>query len=81
MSSPRSAKHNIMLAVEEIRRICRIELHRLESLMLLQHGASPFPNTTQLGLTRELVPVRCHRNRVPVFENHIRGLEVDKEVG
>jgi hypothetical protein len=47
--------------------------------MLLQHGASPFPNTAQFALTRELIAIQGHRNRVPVFESHIRAFEVHEK--
>lgn len=79
MRSPTATKHNVVLAVEEIRRVGRVESHRLEPSMLLQHGASPFPNTAQFALTRELVAILGHRNRVPVFESHVCAFEVHEK--
>ena len=81
MRRPASAQHDVVLAIKEIRRIAWVELHWLESSMLLQHRASPFPNTALFSLTRKLVAVLGHRNRMPVFEAHVGPFEVDEECG
>lgn len=81
MRSPTATKHDIMLAVKEICRVGRVKSHWLEPSMLLQHSASPLPNTAQIALARELVAIRGHRNWMPVFEAHIRALKVDEERG
>jgi len=81
MRRPASSKHNVVLAIKEIRRIAWVEFHWLKPSMLLQLRASPFPNTAQFSLTRKLVAVLGHRNRMPVLEAHVSTFEVDEERG
>ena len=40
--------------------VTRIQLHRLEALMLLQHSTSPLPDTAQIRLATELIAPLGH---------------------
>lgn len=48
--------------------------------MLLQHGAGPFPHSTQVSLPGEFASVLGDRNWVPVLETYVGSLEVDEEL-
>lgn len=59
--------------------VSRVQLHRLESLILLQRRASPLPKASHAALSGELVAVLGDGHGVPVIEAHVRLLEVDEE--
>lgn len=56
-----------------------VQLHWLESLILLQRRASPLPKASHAALAGELVAVLGDGHGVPVIEAHVRLLEVDEE--
>lgn len=69
-----------MLPVKEVCCVARIKLHRCEAVMPLQYGTGPFPNTAQVRPAAELTALFGHRDRMPVFETHIRLFQVDEKI-
>jgi hypothetical protein len=64
----------------ELTAIRRVELHRLEPILLLQRRASPFPKTSHVSLAGELAAVLGDWHGVPVFEPYVRPGEVHEEI-
>lgn len=48
--------------------------------MLLQHSASPLPNTSQIRLATELSTLVANRDWMPVLETHVGPLKIDEEI-
>lgn len=71
MRGPRTTKDDIVLTVEEVRRVHGIQRHRLKAFMSPERRAGPFPDTTHLGLTRELVAPGGDWHWVPVAETDV----------
>ena len=76
---PAPSEADIMLSVEEVSGVSRIEIHRFESLMSSQWRARPFPKTSIVALTTELV-FASDCGGMPILESNISTIEVDEEV-
>lgn len=79
-SRPATAETNIMLAIEEVGGIARVQVHRLESIVWRQRCASPFPKTTKITLSAEAVAVARDRRGMPVAESYIAIGKLDEEL-
>lgn len=60
--------------------VARIEFHWLKSFIFPEWRASPFPDTTHLGLTRKGVSIASYCNRVPIFEANICIVQVAESI-
>lgn len=56
----------------------RIQLHWLESLLLLQCRACPFPDTSHFCLSSELTAQMGNRHGMPMLEANIRITEINE---
>jgi hypothetical protein len=68
---PRTTEDDIVLSIEKVSCVQGIQRHRLKAFMSLEGRAGPFPDTTHLGLTRELVAPGGDWHRVPVTETDV----------
>lgn len=67
-SGPATAKNDIVLPVEEVSSVARVQVHRLEASVWSQSCRRPLPETTHISLTAEALAVARHRSWVPVRE-------------
>lgn len=81
MGGPRAAQHDIMLPVEEISRVSRVQLHGLKPFVAREGGTGPLPHAAHLTLADEVGASRRDGLGVPVAEADVGTGEVDEEVG
>ena len=78
--SPTATKADIVLVVEEVCGVGRIEVHGLEVVEPEQSGARPFPKASDITLTAQFVSVASDGGRMPFFEADIAASEIGKQV-
>lgn len=81
MSRPGTAQDNVMLLVEKVGSVARVDGHRLKAIPPPKHGARPLPDTAHLGLPSEVTAVGRDRDGVPVLEADVGAVEIDEEAG
>src|SRR5260370_10916631 len=72
----RSPLHNVVLSIEEIRRVSGIKRHRRESGKWFEFRARPFPAVAHDILNAESARpawIRSHRTRIPMRKIKISG--------
>jgi len=74
---PAAAQADVVLAVEEVGCVARVEAHWLEAWEGRERSACPFPKAAYLALTARLGQV-SHRCGMPVPEANIATGEVDE---
>ncbi len=78
-SRPASAEADVVLAIEEVRGVSGVEIHRFESLVSSQRRARPFPETSSVALAAQSILV-SNCSGVPVVESDVATIKVDEEV-
>lgn len=78
---PRAAEHNVVLAVEEVGRVRRVERHGLEALVARQRRARPLPDAAHARLARERIAAGRDGLRVPRLETDVGTVEVNVQRG
>lgn len=69
-----------MLAIEEIGRVSRVQVHGLESSVWRQWRAGPFPQASQIALSAEASTIPRDRGRVPMTKCDVAIGQVDEEI-
>jgi hypothetical protein len=80
VSRPGAAEHDVVLLVEEVGCLSRVERHRGETLPGAEDGTGPFPDASHVPLTGKGVTSSSDRRGVPVLESNIGSVQVDEEL-
>ena len=79
-SGPTATETNIVLAVEEVGGVARVQVHGFESIVGRQRRAGPFPKTSSVALSAEAIAMGRDGRRMPVAEGDITITELDEEL-
>jgi hypothetical protein len=95
MGCPRSPQSDIVLSVEEVAYyvsmgsystlrakrtgIARVQAHGFKTFVFLQYSTGPFPHSTHVRLSAELVTLVGYRNWMPMTVRNVGAPEVDEE--
>lgn len=77
---PTATETNIVLLIEEIGGITRVECHWLETLIRRQRATSPLPKASGIALTTQATSITCHRRRVPKLEPDVSTLKIQEQI-
>ena len=78
--SPTATDADVVLVVEEVCGVGRIKVHGFEVVEFEQGGACPFPKTSNITLSAELVPVASDSSRMPVLEANVAALKIGEQI-
>lgn len=78
--SPTTTEADVVLVVEEVCGVGRIEVHGLEVVELEEGGACPFPKTSNITLSAELISVASDGGRMPVLEADVAALKIGEQI-
>jgi len=78
-SGPAASKNDVVLSIEEVGCIARVQIHGLESKMWREDCRCPLPQAAHIGLTVKLIVAR-HESGMPVGKANICATQVDEQV-
>lgn len=76
---PAATKNNVVLSIKKVSRVARVQLHRLESLVLGEVGGGPLPDAAHVTLTAKLVAEVGDGHGVPIVEGCICVRQIDEQ--
>lgn len=76
---PTATKNHVVLSIKEVSRVARVQLHRLEPLVLGEVGGGPLPDAAHVTLARKLVAEVGDGHGVPVVERRVCVRQIDEQ--